>query len=146
MTLKLDVFPIEVRNEGTASATAAALEAAIAVAANRGAEALYPLPDFLFDIRRDELAAAARAMGLPAIYSRAEFAEAGGLIAYGPDTLVSFRRVAGYVHRIVGGADPRHLPVEQPSRFELVLNLAAARALSIEFSGAILSQATHIIN
>ena len=82
---------------------------------------------------------------LPAIYGSREFAEAGGLMAYGPDLRALFRRAARYVDRILKGAGPADLAVEGPTSFELILNLKAARTLGIAFPPALLRRADQII-
>jgi putative ABC transport system substrate-binding protein len=83
---------------------------------------------------------------LPAIYGTREFVEAGGLMAYGSDLRDLFRRSAGYVHRIVNGAKPADLPVEPPVKFELVVNLKAAKALGLTFPPSLLARADQAID
>ena len=82
---------------------------------------------------------------MPTIYHRSEFADAGGLITYGPDRADMFRRAAGYVDKILKGAKPGELPVEQPTKFELVLNMKTAKAFGIKFPQTILIRADRII-
>jgi putative ABC transport system substrate-binding protein len=74
-----------------------------------------------------------------------EFAETGFLIAYGPNTLDLFRRAAGYVDRILRGASPADLPVEQPTRFDFVINLRTAKALGLTIPPAVLARADEVI-
>jgi putative ABC transport system substrate-binding protein len=82
---------------------------------------------------------------LPGIYFWKEFVEAGGLMSYGPSFTEMFRRAAIYVDKILKGARPADLPVEQPMRFELVLNLKTARALGITFPPTIMIRADRMI-
>ena len=89
-----------------------------------------------------ELAAKTR---LPAMYGIRDAAEAGGLMAYGPDYAELCRRGATYVDRILKGAKPADLPVEQPTKFELVVNLKAAKALGLAVPPSVLGRADTII-
>jgi putative ABC transport system substrate-binding protein len=82
---------------------------------------------------------------LPAIYSLTSFAHAGGLVAYGPSDTEYYRRATVYVDKILKGAKPGDLPVEQPMKFELVINLKTAKALGVTFPPTILLQATEVI-
>ena len=82
---------------------------------------------------------------LPTVYDAREYVEAGGLIAYGPNRLELFRRAAVYVDKILKGAKPADLPVEQPSKFELVINLKTAKAFGLTIPPAIRGRADHII-
>jgi ABC-type uncharacterized transport system substrate-binding protein len=81
---------------------------------------------------------------LPAIYASSIFAEAGGLISYAPDNPDLYRRAAAYADKIFKGANPGDLPIEQPTKFEFVLNMKTARALGIKIPGSILVQATKV--
>jgi putative ABC transport system substrate-binding protein len=91
------------------------------------------------------MVAFAKASRLPAIYGAREFAEAGGLMAYGVDTRDLFRRSATYVHRILQGARPAELPMEAPTAFELVINLRTADALGVAIPPSLLRRADHVI-
>jgi len=114
-----------------------------ATGARAGALAITPHPVFARNLKRiADLAATSR---LPSIFHLREFADAGGLMAYGPDRSDMFRRVATYVDKILKGAKPADLPVEQPIKFELVLNLKTAKALGITFPPTLLIQADEVI-
>jgi putative ABC transport system substrate-binding protein len=82
---------------------------------------------------------------LPAIYARSVLAEEGGLIAYGPDYLAVYRRCAGYVDKIFKGAKPGDLPIAQPDKYELVINLKTAKTLGIKVPDALLVRADNVI-
>jgi len=82
---------------------------------------------------------------LPAIYNAREFAEAGGVVSYGPHLPDLFRRAADHVDKILRGARPAEIPVEQPTRFELVINLKTARALGLTIPPNLLALADEVI-
>ena len=82
---------------------------------------------------------------LPAMYAFRQFADAGGLMSYGPNTPDSFRRAAVYVHKILKGAKPADLPIEQPTKFELVINLKTAKALGLTIPHSLLLRADQVI-
>ena len=84
--------------------------------------------------------------GLPAMYPQSEYAEGGGLISYGQDSRETFRRSAIYVDRILRGAKPGDLPVEQPAKFEMVINMKTAKALGLTIPQAILVRADRVID
>jgi putative ABC transport system substrate-binding protein len=107
--------------------------------------ALIVIPDPVFSSRRPELVALAAKLGRPAIFGTREFAEAGGLLAFGPDYVTLARRAAVYVDRILKGAKPSDLPVEQATHFELSVNLKTARALGLAIPQPFLLRADRVI-
>jgi putative ABC transport system substrate-binding protein len=115
--------------------------AALSAATKGHAEALVVLGGPLHFVHRAPLVQLAAQSRLPAVYGAAEFAKAGGLLSYGVDLRDMFRRAAGYVDRILKGAQPRDLPVEQPTRFELVVNLKTAKGLGLTIPASLLAQA-----
>jgi putative ABC transport system substrate-binding protein len=99
----------------------------------------------MFLANREQLVALIRQSRLPAIYMETGFVAAGGLISYGPNFTELFRRAAAYVDKILKGAKPGDLPVEQPTKFELVINLKTAKALGIEVPPTLLARADQVI-
>lgn len=120
-------------------------ERACETAAKEGLGALLILPGLLFSLHNRRLAALAVQHRLPAIYTTRSFAEAGGLLAYGPNPAEVYRLGASYVDRILKGAKPADLPVERPTAFELVINLKTAQALGLTIPPILLFQAAEVI-
>jgi putative ABC transport system substrate-binding protein len=110
-----------------------------------GSDALAVLPHAMFWNHRPTILALAQAARLPAIYPEREFADDGGLIAYGPNIPDLFRRAAGYVDQILRGAHPGDLPFDEPARFDFIVNLRAARALGLAMSPEIVTAANEVI-
>jgi putative ABC transport system substrate-binding protein len=109
-------------------------------------EALVFLLDPYFTSRRTEVIALATKLRRPAVYSGgSEFVEDGGLIGYSADPRALFHRTANYVDKILKGAKPADLPVEQPTRFDIVVNLKTAKTLGVKIPDSILVQATRVI-
>src|SRR6516225_6204296 len=109
------------------------------------AEALYILPDpllFTHRLRINTLALGAR---LPTIHSLREYVEASGLISYGANWPDQWRRAADYVDKILRGAKPAEIPVEQPTKFDLIVNLTTAQALGITLPETVLARASKVI-
>ena len=94
---------------------------------------------------RNRIVAFALKSRLPSIYDEREAVEAGGLMYYGPDEADSYRRVATYVDKILKGAKPGELPVEQPTKFEFIINLKAAKQIGLAIPPDLLARATRII-
>ena len=118
-------------------------EAAFRIA--RAAQALLQIDDTLFTTHRTRLLELTAQNRLPAIYGVREFVDGGGLMAYGPSFPEMYRRAAIYVDKILKGAKPADLPVEQPTKFELAINLKTAKALGLTIPPSVLGRADHII-
>ena len=122
------------------------MAAAFSAMTRDGAEAVVIISDAALHGRIAQIAALAKAHRLPAIAPwGAEFVRVGGLVGFGPDGLAIAQRAAGYLDRILKGAHPGDLPVEQPTKFELVLNLATARELGIEVPRSLLARADELV-
>ena len=118
---------------------------ALADAASQGADGLVVLPDPTFLTRRREIADMALERRLPSIYARREAVQAGGLVAYGASLSDQIGRATAYADRILKGARPAELPVEQPTKLELVINLKTAKALGLTIPQSLLLQADEVI-
>jgi len=138
VALRLELRLYEVRQAGD-------LEHAFSAAASQRSDAILALSDPVIGNALPQLARLAIANRLPAIYSRGEFAQEGGLLAYGPDFSVNYRRAAAYVHKILRGAKPAELPVEQPTKFELVINMKTARRIGLAISQSLVQRADRVI-
>ncbi len=116
-----------------------------AFSAAQGASALLVVDDAVFTAHRTQIAELALKNRLPTIYGLSEMVVAGGLIAYGPHYADLYRRAATHVHKILKGAKPADLPVEQPTKFELVINLKTAKALGLTIPQSLLLRADEVI-
>jgi putative tryptophan/tyrosine transport system substrate-binding protein len=120
-------------------------EAAFKQISDRKSDALYILSSSFANLHRGKLAELALTYRLPAMYGFREFAQAGGLMAYGASLADGFRRAAYQINKILKGSAPADVPVEQPTRFELVLNMKTAKALNLEIPTSVLVQADEVI-
>ncbi len=121
------------------------LEPAFARMSDAQAGGLFVLADPFTIGQRKEIADLAARHRLPGVYFWKEFVEAGGLVSYGPSFVEMFRHTAIFVDRILKGAKPAELPVEQPTNFELAINLKAAKALGLTIPQSLLARADHVI-
>jgi putative ABC transport system substrate-binding protein len=106
---------------------------------------LIVMPDVFTTANRDLIIALAVRYGVPVMYYNRLFLESGGLISYGPDFAEQFREAAGYIDRILKGAKPADLPIQQPTKYELAINLKTAKALGLTLSSGLLSIADEVI-
>jgi putative ABC transport system substrate-binding protein len=135
--LGLEVVPLEIRR---AEDIGPALESAKGIA-----DALYVVSEPLVNTNRIRVITLANVERLPTIYAEKEYVEAGGLMSYGPSFPELFRRAADQVDKILRGAKPGDIPVEQPTRFDLAVNLTTAKALGIAVPPSFLAQADDVI-
>jgi putative ABC transport system substrate-binding protein len=127
------------------ASTAAEIDAAFAEMRSQRPAGVLVLRDPFFFQRRTQIVALAAKSRLPAVYGFREDAEAGGLMAYAPNILQMWRRSATYVDKILKGAKPGDLPIEQPSKFELIINLKTAKALGLTIPPSLLARADQVI-
>jgi putative tryptophan/tyrosine transport system substrate-binding protein len=132
------VTPIDLRD-------ATQIEKRLERFASRGGGGMIVTASTLTGRFRDLLTASAARYGLPAVYPYPHFAQAGGLVAYGPDLIEPFRQAAAYVHRILNGESPAKLPVQSPTKYLLSLNRKAAFAAGIQIPGSLLARADEVI-
>jgi putative ABC transport system substrate-binding protein len=121
------------------------LEAAFVSAARQRADALLVSPNSLFTNWRAQIVALAARHALPASYAWREFPDAGGLISYGPSVVLAYHQIGQYAGRILKGDKPADLPVQQPVKFDLVINLRTARALGLNVPTNLLVFSTEVI-
>jgi putative ABC transport system substrate-binding protein len=134
--VEASVAPVHARDE---------IAGVIAAQARSPGGGLIVMPDVFNDANGELIIALATSSGVPAIYPRPVFAETGGLIAYGADLAEQFRQAAGYIDRILKGANPGDLPVQRPTKFELVINLKTAKALGLTIPPTVLALADEVI-
>jgi putative ABC transport system substrate-binding protein len=120
-------------------------EKAFKLATDRSARVIFVWEDAVLLPHRTRILALAAKHRLPAASQYREFADAGGLLSYGPNLTEQFRRAAYYVDKILKGAKPAELPVEQPTKFELVINLKAAKQLGLTIPPNVLARADKVI-
>jgi len=136
--LGVEVSPVDARDSGE-------IERAIAELVRAGNGGLIVPPSTQTTIRRDLIFTLAARHRLPAVYGYRFFVVGGGLISYGPDPVEPWRRAAGYVDRILKGEKPADLPVQQPTKFELVINLTTAKTLGLSVPDSLLARADEVI-
>jgi putative tryptophan/tyrosine transport system substrate-binding protein len=121
------------------------VEGAFEAAHREHVDAMHVLPSPSFNRHRVRLAELGISHRLPAVYEAREYVDAGGLMSYGPDFSAMYRRAAGYVDRILRGTKPADLPIEQPTKFEFVVNMKTAKALRLTIPRSLLLGADHVI-
>jgi putative ABC transport system substrate-binding protein len=125
--------------------SAADLDAALLSASVEGADSLFIISSRLTGIVAAKIAQHGRERRLPVIASWREFAASGALLSYGPSRIFEAKRLAGYVQKVLSGAKPTDLPIEQPVKFELVINLKTAKALGLNLPFPLLDRADELI-
>jgi len=128
------------------AATEGDIDAAFAAVGQLHASALVVAADPFFTSKREQLVALAARFAIPAIYQWREFVLAGGLVSYGPNLLRMYREIGVYVGKILNGAKPAELPIEQPPILELVINLKTAKALRLTVPQLLLARADEVID
>jgi putative tryptophan/tyrosine transport system substrate-binding protein len=136
--LGIEVQPLEVAGPG-------GFDGAFETAVRERVDALIAVEDPLTFDHRERLVGFAADRRLPAVYGQREFVEAGGLMAYGVNFVDLMRRAASYVDKVLRGTDPRGLPIERPTKFELVINLKTAKVLDLAISSSLLARADEVI-
>jgi putative ABC transport system substrate-binding protein len=136
--LGIDLYSLEVHSGDQ-------FDVALASAAGVNVGAIMAMPAPIFVDNEKRIADFAAANRLPSIFHLPEFVHVGGLLSYGPDRSYLFRRAASYVDKILKGAKPADLPVEQPTKFELVINLNTAKTLGLTVPPLLLAVASEVI-
>ena len=137
-SLRVEVSPVNMRDAGE-------IERAVAAFARAPNGGLIVTASALAALHRDLIITLAARHKLPAVYFERFFVAAGGLISYGPDYIDQYRRAAGYVDRILKGEKPADLPVQAPTKYELVINLKTAKALGLDVPPTLLARADEVI-
>jgi putative ABC transport system substrate-binding protein len=121
------------------------LEATFEALVRQGADALLVGNDVFFTNQRQQIVATAARHAVPAVYAFRQFAESGGLMSYSTNLVEVYRQIGVYIGRVLKGENPANLPVVQPTKFELVINLNTARALGLEVPATLLARADEVI-
>jgi len=137
-SLGVELRPVDTRDAGE-------IERAITAFAGTPNGGLIVTGSSAASIHRELIVALAERYRLPTVYFARQFVTGGGLISYGPDYIDQFRRAAGYVHRILNGEKPAEMPVQAPTKYELVINLKTAKALDITVPPSLLARANEVI-
>jgi len=143
--LKTGAQSLNVRVEAHHASNLAELDEAFRSIAKSEAKGLIVAPSPFAATNRKKLVEFAASRKLPAIYFVESFVKSGGLMSYGPDIVDAYRQAASYVDKILNGAKPGNLPVQQPTRFELAVNLKTAKALGLQFPQSLLLRANKVI-
>jgi putative ABC transport system substrate-binding protein len=125
--------------------TPAEFDAAFRAMSDSNTQGIVAVPDNLIMLQRTQLAEFAKDRRIPVISGWSEFAESGGLLTYGPNSRKFFRRLASYVQKIVAGAKPSEIPIEQPTTFELVINLKTAKSIGLAIPPTLVGRADNVI-
>jgi putative tryptophan/tyrosine transport system substrate-binding protein len=144
-SLESDGPKLGIRVTAVPVGSASEIESAIARSSREANSGLLLPPDQFLVQHRELIVAGAARHRLPAVYGYGHFVAAGGLVSYGVDVDELYRRAAGYVDRILKGEKPADLPVQAPTKYELVINLKTARALGLEMPAAVLARADGVI-
>jgi ABC-type uncharacterized transport system substrate-binding protein len=137
-SLRVEVSPVNIRDAGE-------IERAVAAFARSSNGGLIVAGSGLAQVHRNLIITLAGRHKLPTVYFERQFAAGGGLVSYGPDFIDMYRRAAGYVDRILKGEKPADLPVQAPTRYELVINLKTAKSLGLEVPATLLARADEVI-
>jgi putative tryptophan/tyrosine transport system substrate-binding protein len=137
--------PLGIKLEVVKASTEKEIDTAFSIVTRERAQALMVMNDAFLQLRRNQITALCVRHALPAIYPWREYADAGGLISYGTSIREAYRQSGIYVGQILKGTSPAELPVQQPTKFEMVVNLTTAKILGIEVPSSLLVRADEVI-
>jgi putative tryptophan/tyrosine transport system substrate-binding protein len=143
--LNVEVLLTEIRAGANPDEAKSNIGAGVSAAQQQGAEAVTIIGDAIFDRFRADIASSASRARLPSMHLRADFVDEGGLMAYGPDVFAQAHQASRFVGKILQGAKPAELPVEQPAEFEFVINLRTASLLGVTITPAVVDRATRLV-